>query len=210
MFKQALLSLLCCLFFMTYKVQASAVDINLLDKLDDVAENVSDTNKRLDGKHTIIKMLVKCEFDEQCELNMIPELETLSKQDKNIMYKGFLTYLKWEKNDLAFNIKHCQIPEKKEVRKAFAQCYGQWVDDETNHPPQNREEIDKAETDRYRCLEEKVKPLAEQGNLFGMAEMVNLNEHFTETKELNLWTAKIEAQKGTAKYQLYMKCSELP
>ncbi len=210
MFKPVLSALFYGSFFFANAVYAAAVEVDLLGKLDNVEEHVSDENKRYEGKYKIIQMLVKCEFDEQCELNMIPELEDLFKQTKNLMYKGFLTYLKWEKSDLEYNIKHCQIPEKKQVQKVFAKCYGQWVDYEINHPPQNRQEIDKIETDRNHCIKENSKPLAEQGNLFAMAELVNLGEHFKDPKEMSFWSAKMDAQKGTAKYDLYMKCSELP
>jgi hypothetical protein len=189
---------------------AFADDIDLLGKLDNAIEHENDAKQRLDAKHKIINMLVKCEFDEQCELNMIPDLEVITKTDKNLVYRGFLTYLKWEKSDLEFQVKHCQINEKRAVRKVFAQCYANWVNDEINHPPQSPDEIDKQEHQRYICLKNNMDPLATQGNIFAQAEMVNVFEYLRDPKSLDLWSAKVLSQKGSAKFDKFMRCHELP
>ncbi len=195
---------------LSFSLQASAVEINLLGKLDDAQEYVSDPLKGVVAKYTIIEMMAKCEFDEQCELNMKPQLEQLAKEQKNILYSAFLKYLEWSKKDLAFNIKHCQIDEKKIVRKVYAKCYLDWVEAEKKHPPLNRHEIDILETNRNKCLRENELALANAGNIFAQADLVNLAEYFKDTAEMNKWSAKIEAIKNTPQYQLFIKCSEIP
>jgi len=208
MIKRTLLSLL--LTALSCGLQAASVEVDFLGKLDDAQENVADPEKARIGKYTIIEMMAKCEFDEQCELNMKPQLEKLAKEDKNIIYSAFLKYLNWEKSDLEFNIKHCQIDDKKALRKVYAKCYLEWVDAEKNHSSQNRHDIDVLEDKRYRCLQENALPLAEAGNIFAQADLVNLAQHFQETAQMNKWAAKIEALKNTHKYEQYMKCSEIP
>ncbi|MBS0288012.1 MAG: hypothetical protein JSR17_11985 [Proteobacteria bacterium] len=190
--------------------QASTVEVDFLGKLDTIEEHVADPVKRLQGKYTIIEMMANCEFDEQCELNMREELEKRAKEEKNLMYVAFLKYLDWEKADLEYNIKHCQIEDKKAVRKIYAKCYKAWVEQEKNHPPKNRQEIDKIENDRNLCLQENELPLAEQGNIFAQADLLNLAEHFKMPGDMSKWEAKVNAFKGTKKYEQYMQCSEIP
>lgn len=186
-----------------------AVEIDLLGKLDNAEEYATNPQQRMKAKHTIMQMLIACEFDEQCELGMIDKLEVITKNDPNIMYKGFLTYLKWEKNDLLHNIKFCQIDEKRQVRKIFAACYAKWLED-NERSPENRNAIDKKESQRYQCYKEKFEPLAEQGNIFAQAAMVNVGEYFKDSKLMTMWSNKIQSQQGTPKYQKFMDCSELP
>ncbi|MGD9591751.1 MAG: hypothetical protein AB7V32_04430 [Candidatus Berkiella sp.] len=205
---RALLGVFCALY--GSHLYASNVEVDFLGKLDTIEEHVSDPEKRLKAKYTIIEMMSKCEFDEQCMLNMKSELQQLAQEQKNIMYSAFVKYLDWEKNDLEYNIQHCQIDDKKEVRKVYAKCYQQWVDVEKNHPPQNRGEIDKIENDRNLCLLENMTPLAQKGNIFAQADLVNLGEHFKDAQLMSKWEAKVNEQKGSAKYQQYMKCSEIP
>ena len=189
---------------------AANVEVDLLGKLDNIEEHVADPEKRIKGKYTIIEILCQCEFDEQCILNKKDELDQLAKQQKNLMYVAFLKYLEWETKDIEYNAKHCQMDDKKALRKVYAKCYQQWVDSEKNNPPQNRAQIDKIENDRNLCLIENMTPLAEQGNIFAQADLVNLGEHFKDAKAMSKWEAKVTAQSGTTKYQQYMKCSEIP
>lgn len=191
---------------------AEAVEINLLGKLDDVQEHVADGKLRLEGKYAILKMLIDCQFDEQCELNLIPKLEALvkDKNKNNIMYKGFLTYLKWEKSDLEYNIKYCQSDEKRVVRADFADCYEQWRQKEMHHDILSRQEIDKLEHERYMCIKEKMEVLAHHGNIFAQAELVNTFEYLKDPKNMNEWSAKVQSQKGTSQFNLLLKCPELP
>lgn len=187
-----------------------AVEMNLLKKLDNVEEHAPNDKQRIQGRHTILGMMVQCEFDEQCELEMIEKLEALIKKESNVMYKGFLTYLKWEKADLEYNVKHCQIEEKRQVRKGYAACFAKWMDEDSKNPTPSRATIDKLETQRQACLKKEMEPLAEQGNIFAEAVMVNVSEYFKEREKMTFWTNKVQSQKGTAKYDLFMKCSELP
>ena len=102
------------------------------------------------------------------------------------------------------------MDDKKAVRKVYAKCYQQWVDVERKNPPQNRSQIDKIENDRNLCLKENMTPLAEQGNIFAQADLVNLGEHFKDPKGMSKWEAKVNEQRGTAKYNQYFKCAEIP
>ncbi len=203
------IALLLSIFFIA---TSEAVEINLLGKLDDVQEHVADSKLRLEGKYAILKMLIDCQFDEQCELNLIPKLEVIvkEKEKNNVMYKGFLTYLKWEKSDLEYNIKYCQSAEKREVRVAFADCYEQWRQKEMNHEKINRQEIDKLEHERYMCIKEKMETLASRGNIFAQAELVNTFEYLKDSKNMSAWSAKVQSQKGTPPFDLLLKCPELP
>ncbi|MBN9288164.1 MAG: hypothetical protein BGO43_03870 [Gammaproteobacteria bacterium 39-13] len=189
---------------------AQTTEIKLLNKLDQVEEYAPNETQRIKGKHTLLSMLIDCEFDEQCELGMIEKLQNLIKEDANVMYKGFLTYLKWEKADLEYNVKHCQIEEKKQVRKGYAACYAKWMDEDSKNPTPPRAIIDKLESDRQACLKKQMAPLAEQGNIFAEAVMVNVSEYFKDSQKMTFWSSKIQSQKGTPKYEMYMKCSELP
>ncbi len=200
--------LLTTLLLLGLPLYASVVEVDLLGKLDDIEEHASP--QQFHAKYDIVQLLVTCEFDEQCELNLKEELQKRVMGEKNIIYSAFLKYLEWEKHDLEYNIKHCQIQEKKELRKVYAQCYQAWLDELKNNPPQYRSDIDKIEHNRYVCIKDKATPLAQQNNIFAQADLVNLGEHFKDPKAMALWEAKINAQKGSEKYKRYMQCSEIP
>jgi hypothetical protein len=190
--------------------QVRAVELHLLDKLEDVSEYVKDNNKMLEAKHKVLNMLIKCEFDEACELALIPPLEELIKHDNNVIYKGFLTYLKWEKKDLEYNMAHCNLPDKKAIRVVFAKCYQIKVDEEIKSPPIHREEIDKLEYEREMCIKNGMESLANNGNIFAQAQLVNSFEYLKDPKAMSFWLNKVESQKGTQEYNNYFRCLELP
>jgi hypothetical protein len=204
------LALFLFIFSTLFATSLSATEMDLLAKLDDVTELVNDAKQRHEGKYEILNMMIKCEFDEQCELEMIPKLEALSKENHNLIYKGFLTYLTWEKGELQYNIKHCQNEEKRKVRKLFAECYQIWADKEHAIMNETRQQIDQFEHDRYMCIKEKMQEPANEGNIFAQAELVNVYEYVKDPKNLNLWSAKIESQKGTPQHDLLLRCPELP
>lgn len=187
-----------------------AIDTNLLRKLDIVQENVSDSKQRLDAKHKILGMIIQCEFDEQCMLGIIKELQEITKTDHNLVYKGFLKYLTWEKADLEYNAAHCNIPEKREVRKEFAICYEAWINEEIKHPPHSREEIDKQTNNREMCIKNKIENLAKNGNVFAKAQMVNSFQYLRDKAGVDYWSNQLEREKDSAKFNLFLKCAELP
>lgn len=189
---------------------ALADEVNLLGKLDMVSEHVSNKKQRIEAKNTILKLLIECEFDEKCEIQLIGKLEDISKKDPNVIYKGFLTYLKWEKSNLEHFAKQCHIEEKTQVRKEIAACYAITLKKEEEHPPQTRKEIDLYEHQKLLCIKDKLNPLAQSGNIFAQAFMANMAEYLEDTKGMDEWVRKIDAQKGTPKYEQYFRCSEIP
>lgn len=206
--KQIILLFLAILLF--FSTATYADDLDLLGKLDDLQEHVANHEQHDAGRYAILGYLIDCEFDEACILKNRDKLVNLSKTNRNLIFSGFLKHVDWNKRLLEYNANHCAIDAKKSVRKIYAQCYAEFIQAEKQNPPVNRHIMDVQENDRNLCLKAKIKSLAESGNLFAQAVMLNLAVHFNEKKEEEYWYNKMMSQKDTPAYQLYMKCSELP
>jgi hypothetical protein len=189
---------------------AFAENINLLGKLDIVAENVSDKRQRIEGKNHILRLLTQCEFDEKCEIELIGKLEETIKRDPNLMYKGFLTYLKWSKSELERNSQYCNAKEKRDLRKKMAICYNESMAAQEKNPPFSRTAIDKFERQKLECLRKQIEPLAKEGNIFAQAFMSNIAEYFKDIQSEGYWLEQIEKKRGTEQYNFYFQCTELP
>ena len=187
-----------------------AAETGLLYKLDTVAEHGDSHEAGQQAKYRILNMMIDCEFDEACELQMIPKLQALNKQTPNIVYKGFLNYLQWEKSDLESNAKNCKSEQKKQARKVYAACYKKWAEQEIAHPPQAPLDIEKSIHSREMCIEKNIKSLADKGNIFAQTELMNVAVKDNDDESVRKWSAKIESKKGTADFNVLMKCPELP
>lgn len=185
-------------------------DIDLLDKLDALEEHVQDRAKHDEGRYYVLGMLIDCEFDEGCLLMKRKDLETFSKDKRNLILSGFLKHLKWRERDLMLNAQNCKLETKQAARKVFAACYKQFMEIEQNTPPKNRNEMDVQETNRYKCLYEKMEPLAKEGNIFAQAEMVNLSIYFKNDTATKRWYDLIKGRDDSKEYIKYLKCSEMP
>lgn len=204
--KQCLLIITLTLFGMQY-AQALAI----LEKLDQVAElNKLSVTQRSEGRHQLIVMLTNCEFAEPCLLQMIDELKSLSSQTKNPMYQVYGTYLQANKAEFIEKTKHCDIPEKKAVRKVIAQCLQEMDFKETRSKNINRKVIDQFEDEREVCVKEKIELLAKEDNLFAAAMLVNFYEQTRDQKNMDYWYKKMEEKANTPAFKSYLACPDIP
>lgn len=185
-------------------------EIELLDKLDALREQVSDRGKINEGRYYILTLLINCEFDEGCILSKVATIQEDNKNLKNAILSGFVRHIKSKQKDLAYNDQNCKLDTKQAVRKVFAECYKQFMETEQKTPPKNRNEMDVIESDRYKCLNEKMAPLAKAGNIFAQAEMVNLSVYFRNDTATQRWYDLIKGRDDSKEYHQYLKCAEMP
>ena len=60
------------------------------------------------------------------------------------------------------------------------------------------------------CLQENLEALANEGNIYAQAEMMNIAVYKNDKKATDHWYGKVQGQMGKPSFKQYMVCSELP
>lgn len=197
----------CFFFIFAQSVQALAI----LEKLDQAAElNKLSVNQRHEGRHQLILMLTRCEFAEPCLIQMIDDLKVIEDQTHNPMYLVYRNYLTSKKSELTEQAKRCDIPAKREVRKMIADCLKEMDIKEVNAQDLNRNKIDQIEDERDICIKNNVEQLAENGNLFAQAVMVNIYERSRNNAKMDHWYNEMQKKANTKEFATYLSCPDIP
>ncbi|HRE32766.1 MAG TPA: hypothetical protein PLD88_12380, partial [Candidatus Berkiella sp.] len=197
--------LLCCLFLIGQTAQA----VGFLEKLDQTTElNRLTPTQLAEGRYQLTQMLTQCEFDESCLLKMIDELKILESQTHNPMYQVYGSYLQSMKSELTNQIKRCDIPDKKVVRKALAECLRE-MNLQEGHEKVTRK-IDQLEDERDLCIKNKMEEIAKVGNLFAQAVLVNFYEQNRDQKKMDEWYNQMQKRMNTPEYSQYLACPDIP
>ncbi|MCS5710568.1 hypothetical protein [Candidatus Berkiella aquae] len=198
--------LLCCLLLIGEMAQA----VGFLEKLDQTTELNKLTPIQLaEGRYQLTQMLTQCEFDESCLLKMIDDLKVLENKTHNPMYQVYATYLQSMKSELTNQIKRCDIPDKKVVRKAVAECL-QEMNIKEGHLKVDRKMIDQLEDERDVCIKNKMETIANAGNLFAQATLVNFYEQSRDQKKMDYWYNQMQKKMNTPEYSQYLACPDIP
>lgn len=199
-----------CLFLFLIITQ-SAQALAILEKLDQAAElNKLSVTERHEGRHQLILMLTRCEFAEPCLIQMIDDLKVMEDQTHNPMYIVYRNYLTAKKPELIEQAKRCDIPAKRDVRKAIADCLKEMDIKEINTQEMNRNKIDQIEDERDLCIKSKVEQLATTGNLFAQALMVNIYERARDNPKMDHWYNEMQKKANTKEFATYLSCPDIP
>jgi hypothetical protein len=185
-------------------------DIDLLGKLDSVREHARSEPELREGRDYVLSMMITCQFDEACMLKQIDPIQTHLKEKPNVLVSAFLKYLLWAKPQLENRAKHCKSAAKEKVREKFAHCYGDYLKTDQESPAKDRKTIDERDNLRTDCLKEHLEGLANDGNVYAQAEMMNIAVFRNDKKAVDHWYAMVEKQMKKPEYKQYMVCSELP
>lgn len=183
----------------------------ILEKLDQTTElNKLSTAQRIEGRHQLISMLIHCEFNETCLVQMIADLKTLQEKSPNPMYQVYSDYLQAKKPALLGQATRCDIPEKKVARKVIAECLQQMVAKEESMKILDRKTTDKFEDERDQCVKNKMEEIAKTGNLFAQAMLVNIYEQARDNKKLDYWYNEMQKKVDTKEFKAYLSCPDIP
>lgn len=185
--------------------------LSILEKLDQTAElNNLSTAQRIEGRHQLISMLIRCEFKESCLIQMIDNLKALQEKSPNPMYQVYSQYLQAKKPELMEQATRCDIPEKTVVRKGIAECLQHMVTKEQSMKIVDRKMTDKLEDERDQCLQVKMEEIAKTGNLFAQAMLVNIYEQLRDNKKMDHWYDEMQKRSTTKEFKTYLACPDIP
>ena len=202
--------ILITLFSMAAYAQDTIESYGLFEDLDGIASKAKlNEDQRTHGYSTLFNHLIECEFDESCYLRMISALEERIKTDKNPLYPKFLEVLKRIEPDLKNKVEVCNVPAKKELRKALMVCVNKYFKGYSfikPKPDAHEEMLDNI----WKCQQEPIFELAEKGNIYAQAAAANYHANLDNLKEMNVWYSKMMNSGRKAEYNQFMKCPELP
>jgi len=184
--------------------------VDTLGKLQEISNQAHSPAQRDQGRMQILTLLIECQFNEGCILQMPQKLIELQKAQPNPMYPAYIAFIRYAEQELLSQQQPCQIPAKQEIRKVYATCLQERLHSEKTMLPLNREKIDELNQRQNQCLNEKIHPMASQGNIFAQAAMVNIGEQSRNTQNLEHWYNALMNKQGTQEFDSYLKCSDLP
>lgn len=186
--------------------------MHVIDKIEEISRSPSlATEQKINGRNTLFLIVANCEYDEACLLKQVVPLKELFEKERNPMYIDFAEFLSKNQDALERDSKRCNFEDKKVVRKAMGQCYKE-VSKDLNKASSLTERaiLDKQEDDLDVCVKAHMEKLAENGNIFAQAVLVNLYQQMSDEKKMDYWYNQIQKQSGTKKYQDFQSCSEIP
>lgn len=200
------------LIFILLSGMHPAWGLPLLEKIQEIsrAPNLSAEQKNT-GKSTLLLIVANCEFDEICLVKQMVPLKELFEKEKNPIYVDFVDFIFKNQDTLTKDGERCSNVEKKAVRKIYAECLKKRVSGELQIMPlSTRGKIDKLDDNQDICIKDSMEKLANEGNIYAQAVMVNLTQLMSDSKKMDYWYNQIQKQTGTKRYQDFQNCPEIP
>lgn len=200
------------LFLLMIGVVFPAWSLDYLAKIDLDATYVSE-KEGIEGRYKLWTLLIDCQFQEGCLLKQLEPLDALYKRTQNRMFLSFKDFLQHHEPRLQKYAAHCNIEAKRVVKKVYAQCLQEKMDQEKKRREEKRQsearfllqDINEIKDAYVTCLTTHMEPLAQENNLFAQAAMVSLG-----MASADVWYERMQRQAGTPAYLTYLNCSSLP
>lgn len=193
-------------------ISHSLYALPILEKIEEIkmASGLSE-KQRKEGENILKGVLIQCEFDEICIIRQIGVLKAELATNHNPMILSFLEYILYNQKKLERDGEQCRSDQKREMRQAYAKCIHEKVQSEkTMVDMSSRSKIDKLDDIYDVCLKSSMEKLAESGNIFAQAIMVNLSQQMSDEAKIDYWYGKIQKNNQSEEFKMFMRCPEIP